>query len=142
MDKMPYEILDCPIGVCLEVKAASLPILFESVAFALFDAMFKIKKPQIPSIDVPIAVEADSPSDLMVKWIQELFFIYASRHIVLVNFWMDEVDEHHVVASVKGVKFDAAKHECNFNIKDVSTDGCRVDICDDGACNAHVEFYL
>jgi protein archease len=115
-----YEIIDHTADIGIRVEAASLAELFTEAAEATFDLMVAQKRAFIPSIEVPIAVEAPAVDQLLVRWLSELLFIFESRRLVLTNFWIDAIDDHHVEGAAKGLKYDETRHSQKLAIKAVT----------------------
>lgn len=116
-----YKIIDHTADIGIEVHAENLSELFIKAAEAEFDLMFSAKNSRtMPVIDVPISIEADSVDQLMVKWLQELLYIFESRRLVLSKFFIDEIGEKRLFGAAKGLKFDPAKHEQKLSIKAVT----------------------
>lgn len=115
-----YELIDHTADIGIRVKGSSLEDLFIKAAEAFVDISIESKRTSIPAIEVPIAVEADSVDQLLVRWLQELLYIFETRHLVLSLFWIDEIDERHLVGSAKGTKFDSMRHSQKFGIKAVT----------------------
>jgi len=135
-----YELIDHTADIGIRVKGSSLEDLFVRTAEALFDITIKTRRPSTPVIQVPVAVDADSVDQLLVKWLQELLYIYESRHLVLSSFWMDELDERHLVGTVKGARFDSTRHSEELSIKAVTYHQLEVVKGDDGEWFAKVIF--
>ena len=114
--------------------------LFINAAEALFDISISPKRPTLPAIGVPIAVDAPSVDRLFVHWLQELLFVFETRRLVLTKFWIDEIDETHVVGSAKGTKFDSSRHAQKLDIKAVTYHQLEVVRGDDGMWRARVIF--
>lgn len=115
-----YQIIDHTADIGIRVEGSSLEELFINAAAALFDLMISQKREFIPSIEVPIELEAPSTDQLFVRWLSELLFIFESRRLVLSKFWVDEIDGQHIRASAKGLKFDSTRHTHKLAIKAVT----------------------
>lgn len=135
-----YELIDHTADIGIRVQGSSLKDLFIKTAEALFDISISSKRPSIPAIDVPIAIEADSVDQLLVRWLQELLYIFETRHLVLVNFWIDEIDERHLLGLAKGNKFDSTRHSQKIDIKAVTYHQLEVVKDEDGKWYAKVIF--
>jgi len=135
-----YELIDHTADIGIRVQGSSLEDLFIKTAEALFDISISSKRSLISAIDVPIAIEADSVDQLMVRWLQELLYIFESRHLTLSNFRIDEIDERHLVGSAKGSRFDSTRHSQKLCIKAVTYHQLEVVKDDDGKWYAKVIF--
>lgn len=135
-----YEIIDHTADIGIRIEAASLGELFVSAAEAAFDLLVSTKRSHIPAVEVPIRIEAPAIDQLLVRWLQELIFVFESRRLVLTKFWVDEIDEHHVEGSAKGQKFDPTRHEQKLDIKAVTYHRIKVEKGKDGLWRAEVIF--
>jgi SHS2 domain-containing protein len=115
-----YEIIDHTADIGIRVKGSSLEELFLHAAEAMFDILARPKRPLFPAITYPVAVEADSVDQLLVKWLQELHMAFDMRRLVLTNFWIDEINERQVMGGGKGMKFDDTRHRAGTQIKAVT----------------------
>jgi SHS2 domain-containing protein len=115
-----YELIDHTADIGFRARGSSLEELFINAAYALFDIEVHEKRPCLAAIDVPLIVEADSLEDLFVNWLRELQYIFETRRLVLSKFWIDEIDERHIVGQAKGVVFDDSRHEQKLSIKAVT----------------------
>ena len=115
-----YEIIDHTADIGIRVKGSSQEELFLYAAEALFDILATPKRPLIPAITYPVAIEADSVDSLMVNWLQELHLAFDMRRLVLTHFWIDEITPTRVEGGGKGLKFDGTRHRLGMQIKAVT----------------------
>lgn len=135
-----YEIIDHTADIGIKVNGSSLQELFISSAEAMFDIMVASKREFIPSIDVPVELEAPALDQLFVRWLQELLFVFETRRLVLSKFWIDSMDEGHLLGSAKGLKFDYTRHTQKLAIKAVTYHGLKVECGPSGLWQASVIF--
>lgn len=135
-----YELIDHTADVGIRIKGNSLDDLFLKAAEALIDIAFSVKKSIIPAIGVPLAIDADCIEQLLVRWLQEILYIYETRRLVLSQFWIDEIDERHLVGSAKGAKFDETRHLQKLDIKAVTYHQIEVKKDEEGNWYAKVIF--
>ena len=135
-----YEIIDHTADIGIKVEGSSIEELFVSAAEATFDLMVSSKRPYIPSIEVPISVEASSVDSLMVRWLQELLFIFEKRRLVLSRFFIDSISEGAVSGAAKGIPFDSTRHRQKLDIKAVTYHNLVVGRDEGGLWRAEVIF--
>lgn len=136
-----YEILEHTADIGLKIKADSLESAFLDSARGLFDIMIEVKKETVPSIDIPIAIEAENLERLFISWLKELLLIFDTRRIVIKSFWFDEISDNRLIATVSGSKFDSAKHFQKIEIKAVAHHDMRF-VRDSGSFSAQVLFEI
>lgn len=140
MTGLVYQIIDHTADIGIRVEDPSLDGLFVSAACAMFDIMVSQKREFIPSIGVPITIDAPSVDQLLVRWLQELLFIFESRRLVLSKFWIDSMTATHLEGSAKGLKFDHERHSQKLTIKAVTYHQLKVAREEDGLWRAQVIF--
>ncbi len=135
-----YEIIDHTADIGIRIEAETQEALFLDAAKALFDLMVRCKREFIPAIEVPIAMTANAPDELLVKWLSELLYVFETRRLVLTNFWIDRIDNKNVVGAAKGIKFDDSRHVQQLAIKAVTYHRLEVKQDADGRWQAQVIF--
>lgn len=122
------------------MKGSSQEELFVFAAEATFDLMVSSRREYIPSIEVPISVEAPAVDGLMVRWLSELLFVFERRRLVLSRFFIDNIDERSVAGAAKGIPFDSTRHRQKLEIKAVTYHGLVVERGEGGLWRAEVLF--
>lgn len=135
-----YQIIDHTADVGIRVEAATKEGLFVRAAEAVFDLLIASKRPFIPSIEIPIQVEAPAIDQLFVRWLQELLFVFEKRRLVLMKFWIDGMNETNLSGKVKGLPFDSARHTQKLDIKAVTYHQLKVEQDEAGLWHAQVIF--
>jgi SHS2 domain-containing protein len=135
-----YEIIDHTADVGIRVEGASLEELFQAAAEATFDLMVESRRSYIPSIEVPISIEAPNADQLMVRWLQELLFIFDTRRLVLSKFYIDDIDATHLEGTAVGMKYDSTRHHQRLEIKAVTYHRLKVERTGEGRWRAEVIF--
>ncbi len=115
-----YEVIDHTADIGIRVAGENREELFIRAAEAMFDVMVASKPNLTASINVPIDVEAQKPDELLVKWLQELLYVFDTRHLVLSHFYIDKLTDTSLSGSAKGMKFDKLRHEMLRQIKAVT----------------------
>src|SRR5262245_11799953 len=85
-----------------------------------------------------VAVQADSPEDLLVAWLNELVFRVETRHRLYARFDVHVSDEgRHLEGLIAGEPIDRARHVLDHEVKAVTHHGTRL-VRDDGGWLAEV----
>ena len=135
-----YEIIDHTADIGIKVESSSLEELFVYAADGMFDLMISTKRSLIPSIVVPIAIDAPSLDQLFVRWLQELLYVFERRRLVLMKFWIDRMTHTQLVGAARGLAFDSTRHRQKLDIKAVTYHNLRVEMGEDGLWRAQVVF--
>lgn len=123
-----YEIIEHTADIGIKVSGSDLNEIFIQAAVAMFEVLIDSKPGLIPSITVPVQIKTAQVDKsgvkpiehLLVKWLQELLFIFESRHLVLSHFYIDEITDNYLEGAAKGLKFDKARHKLKCEIKAVT----------------------
>lgn len=103
-DRRPtHRFVDHTGEVELHLEAADLAGLFEQTARALAELMLDEGTGKLsPALEV--ALEAEGPAGLLFDWINELVYLSETEKLVFTDTVVDEIDEHRLVARVRGVE--------------------------------------
>jgi SHS2 domain-containing protein len=123
-----YEIIDHTADIGIHAAGKDLKEVFIRAAEGMFDVMVESRANLLPAITVPVHIKTGDSSktglgpheNLFVKWLQELLYIFETRHIVPTHFFIDEVSDNELEGCVKGLKFDSTRHHLKCQIKAVT----------------------
>lgn len=115
-----YEVIDHTADIGIRVTGENLEELFIRAAEGLTDVMVASKPNLIPSIGVSFDLKADSREDLLIKWLQEILYIFDTRHLVLTHFFIDSLTETTLQGGAKGLKYDRLRHELKCQLKAIT----------------------
>ena len=74
-----YRFIDHTADIAFEVEAESLDELMEEASKAFYEAFVFVDKLEV-SEEVTLEVEADSEDYLLYKWLNELLYLFDTRH--------------------------------------------------------------
>ena len=117
-----YSIFDHTADIGVEVTAPSLPVLYETAAFALFDIMAEPREthPDSKGVSLEVSVTAADLEELLVRWLSELLYLYDTRGLLLYRFEVVEVSAGRLRARVEGERPDPLRHRVKTEIKAVT----------------------
>jgi len=99
---MKYKFLDdITSDVMFEAYGKNLKELFENAAEALFSVICKIKQIK-PKQEEEFQIKANNLEDLMLNWLQALIAIVDTEQKFFSKFEIEEIDETHLKAKLKG----------------------------------------
>jgi len=81
---------------------------------------------------VEIAVEGESPEDLIHEWLRELLYRFDADGLVFRRFDVHEASDTRLCATCIGERFDPSRHKGGTEIKAVTYHRFRVERGDDG----------
>ena len=120
--KRSYSIFDHTADIGIEMTAPSLPALYETAAFALFDLMAEpvAGDPAAPDLQHEVRVTAADPEELLVRWLAELLYLYDAKGVVLSRFEVVELSPESLRARVEGSYLTSRRHRIKTEIKAVT----------------------
>lgn len=111
-----YTVIDHTADVGIEVEASSREELFLKSGLAMFDLMFGLGSVG-KDVTKPLSVTAESPSELLIAWLNELLYFYAVERIIFSDFTDVELGEQTFRALGCGERYNPDKHRCDLEIK-------------------------
>ncbi len=115
------ELIDHTADVGLRLRADDLNDLFRTAAEAVFDYIVTNRDEVRAESADAIVLEADSPGDLLVSWLNELIFLCETRHRLYNRFDVQVLDDgKRLEAQVWGERMDADRHILDHEVKAVT----------------------
>jgi SHS2 domain-containing protein len=111
-----YRVIEHTADVGIEVEADSREAIFVRSGLAVFDLMFGLETLS-ENVTKPLRVSADSPTELLVAWLNELLYFYAVERILFSGFSDVRLGEQNFQAVGRGEHFNPEKHRCDLEIK-------------------------
>ncbi len=123
-----YDIIDHTADIGIHVVGKDLEEVFINSAKAMFDVMIESKADFIPAITVPLNIKTTNSNKtgffpheiLFVKWLQELLYVFETRHLVFTHFFIDRITDNELEGCAKGLKYDETRHHLKCQIKAVT----------------------
>ncbi|MBI4411158.1 MAG: archease [Deltaproteobacteria bacterium] len=114
-----YQLIDHTADIGIEVTAHTKGELFTKAACAFCDLICNLKTVR-PVVERKIAVIRDNPAHLLQALLNELLYLFETKHelypeVVRLNF-----KDNGLTAVVRGEKIDPARHEIKTGIKAVT----------------------
>ena len=111
----PYEFFEHTADIGVRVFGKDLKELFVNAAVAMFEIIAarkqKAESKSAKAEKFEIRKQADNIENLLVNWLGELLFLFATKNIVFEKFEIKELDEKHIKALIFGLA------ATNFDIK-------------------------
>lgn len=115
----PYKIIEHTADIGIETEGASLAELFLICAGAVRDLIVDSMVPKVKVV-ISLSINADSREGLLVKWLEEILFLFETKELVPVEFQIDEISDTRLKAVVSADKFDPKIHTPKYQIKAVT----------------------
>jgi SHS2 domain-containing protein len=114
-----YEPLAHTGDLGMLVYGRDLPELFVHAAWAMFDLMSDATSIR-PQQTVTVSIEATDLEDLLVRWLNELLYLYDTQRFLCCEACFTALEPTHLTATVQGEPFDPARHPIDTEIKAVT----------------------
>lgn len=102
--KVGYRFLEHTADIRAECQAASFPELLETAAQALYAVALRETRTDA-HVEHEVAIQAESPEEMLVRWLQELIFLMDVEHFVATRFDLHHAAEDRVAATLRGYEY-------------------------------------
>lgn len=118
---------DHTADVGMTVRARDLDDLFCTAAEGLFDYVVTNRTEIRETFSENIALQADSPADLLIAWLNELIFRSETQHRLYRSFDVKvNGDGTSLTAEIRGEPIDRDRHVLDHEVKAVTQHGMKV----------------
>ena len=138
---MGYAFIDHTADVAADLTGRSVDELFLFAAQALTDTITDIRTVQ-PVVTQSVTLEAHSPEDLLVDWLNELLYRFEVQNVLFSDgaVTVREVGERwHLAARITGEPFEPTRHPSRVQVKSATYHGLNVTHTS-GTWNARIVF--
>ncbi|MCM8811490.1 MAG: archease [Candidatus Omnitrophica bacterium] len=116
---IPYEIIEHTAEIGILARGRTLKELFCNMASGMFSLI--IPPDDLQSLESErVRASSDSLDTLLVAWLRELLFLFATKNFLMRSFDITRMDETSLEAVVTGERFDPDRHRLNKEIKAVT----------------------
>jgi len=113
-----FESIDHTADLGYVCRAQSLAGLFENCGVSLAAMMFGTERQPAPAGDRrSVAVEAESVELLLVRFLNEILFLWETHRFVPTEVDVEGVTTTHVSAHLRGERYDPARHDVLADVK-------------------------
>jgi SHS2 domain-containing protein len=128
---MGYTFFDHTGDIAVELSAPTAEGLFATAAQAFAEAISDTKNVE-PRVTRTIRASGEGFPDLLNRFITEFLVIFDEERLLLPFVAIHELDDHSVVATASGEKYDDARHEGRTELKAVTYHGLKAARTADG----------
>ncbi len=114
--KKRYSQFEHTADVGIRASGSDLKELFTNFALGLFDVICDVDK-VVPREGIEVSIHSFDTESLLVKWLNELIYIFDSKKMLLSNFNINEISHNRMTALVKGEKIDPKVHKLRHLVK-------------------------
>lgn len=114
-----YETFDHTADLGIKVFGRTYEELFANAAYALFDLITEL--PEVKEeVSFPVEVTASDREDLLVRFLSELLYLFASKNYLCKQVSFLSLAEKSLQAETWGEIFDPVRHEIKAEIKAIT----------------------
>lgn len=111
-----YVIIDHTADIGISVSGRTYKELFESAAAGLFGVIADSQNIQ-PKISLPINISAGDMESLLVRWLNELLYLWDTEHLLFNKFSITSINKRQLKADCGGEKFNSRRHNLHRDVK-------------------------
>ena len=140
IEKFPdikYKILDHTADIGLEAYGNTAKEAFIHAANGMFAILANGELIHLEKT-FSFEIEADSPEELLVAWLNKLLYLYDAERVILGNFEILNLEQKKLSAKVSGEPVDLNRHKIRTYIKAATYHRASVEIND--ICTVRVIF--
>jgi len=114
-----YELIEHTADIGIKAYGRDYKELFCNAAFGLYEQIADLSNVELID-DVRTEVKADDYDELLVLWLGELLYQYNGNSLLLKEFFIEHLDEKHIISVSKGEPITANKHTLKKEVKAVT----------------------
>lgn len=111
-----FEIINHTADMGIKAYGKDLAELFTNAAYGMASLITDLEKVS-PKDSEDISLRAESREELLVSWLNEILFLFASKNMLFSKFEVSEIDERHLRAKISGEEFDTTRHQIETEFK-------------------------
>jgi len=111
-----YSQFEHTADIGISATGSDLRELFTNFALGLFDVICDMGK-VLPLEEIKVNISSSDLESLLVKWLNELIYIFDSKRMLLSQFDIKTVDHDSLTAVVSGEKINPKRHELRLSVK-------------------------
>lgn len=117
--RVHYTVLDHTADMGIRVTGRTLEDLFQNAGQSLMQILIN-KRPAGETSVVRLSIEGEDLSDLMVRWLGEILYLFQGEGRVVMDIHVDAVTPTRIDAGLHTLPFDQTRHEVVTEIKAVT----------------------
>lgn len=111
-----FEVIDHTADMGIKAYGKDLAELFTSAACGMASLITDLEKVS-PKDSEDISLKAENREELLVSWLNEILYLFASKNMLFSKFEVSEIDEKHLRAKIFGEEFDTTRHQIETEFK-------------------------
>jgi len=120
-----FEVINHTADMGIRAYGKDLAELFKNAAYGMASLITDLEKVS-PRHSEDISLYAGNSEELLVSWLNEILYLFASKNMLFSKFEVLEIDEKHLRAKVFGEEFDTKRHVIETEFKAATYHGLRI----------------
>ena len=117
--KSPFTIIDHPADIGIEARGMTLTEAFENVANGLMSIIVE-RATVAEKKEEYIQVHAADREQLLVRWLNEILYMFDGQHFVPKTFSITEISDTFLKAKILGDHFSPSTHRTKLDVKAIT----------------------
>jgi SHS2 domain-containing protein len=126
-----HELFEHTADLGLRATAPDLDTLFAEMAACLVSAMVEEPASVQPAQEVQIEVQGTDRDYLLFDWLKELLLLFETDQVLFAAFDV-KVSDDGVTATVRGERYDPARHVLAHEVKAITYHELKVEVAEGG----------
>lgn len=130
-----FDIIEHTADIGIVAYGAELKEAFANAAYAMFTIIADPERVE-ERVCQDIEVQAEDQESLLVRWLNELLYLFDTQGIIFSRFEISELNENHLKAKGYGEPIEPRRHSLKIGIKAATyhmlkierDDGCKVQV--------------
>lgn len=111
-----FDIIDHTADIGIVAYGAELKEAFVNAAYAMFSLMADLEEVN-QTVSHEIEVEAEDRESLLVRWLNELLYVFDVERIIFSGFEITDFSDTHLKARGYGEPIDMTRHSLKTGVK-------------------------
>ena len=120
-----FEVINHTADMGIKAYGKDLAELFINAAYGMASLITDLEKVS-PKDSEDISLEAENREELLVSWLNEIIYLFASKNMLFSKFEVSEIDEKHLRAKIFGEKLDTTRHQIETEFKAATYHGLKI----------------
>jgi SHS2 domain-containing protein len=111
-----FDIIDHTADIGIVAYGAELKEAFANAAYAMFTLIADLEDVK-QTVSHEVEVDAEDRESLLVRWLNELLYLFDVKRIIFNVFEVTELSDTHLKARVHGEPIDMSRHSLMAGVK-------------------------
>lgn len=129
-----FEVINHTADMGIKAYGKDLAELFINSAYGMASLITDLEKVKLKDSE-DISLKAENREELLVFWLNEIIYLFASQNMLFAKFEVYEIDDKHLRARISGEKFDITKHRIETEFKAATYHGLKISTVKEDSSN-------